>query len=409
MLSNFPDNKELLTMYSLYLREVLLDSTGADYILEQLDLQSSVGSSNEGSIALSSAPSRASVRQKRKKARRRQGIEMVDSRDSDISVNYVNKLSKMTITSLLFLVALLFISFIIYFASLSDLTNRIQVLLESSHILVVANKLALDARMFGVHLRWSGARVRASYYDSLREDAEHLNFHASRVFIGNDAFSVPHSFICPRTGDVEVRGVDDAIITEFLRNPSLVVSFYRNTNPALTDLKLLNYWELILSFSNAVFEFIHDLTDSRVNINRYFRFLSDNRSSINLASFQFWHLLLTASEQFFNQSRLASILSLAFSILCVLFIGIFGFYRIISRISLERQAVLNLFLLVPRSVCSQIVQDLKAKTKRKASKDDYSDQESDFEQDDESIDQSVGLFDLMSRQLIQQVKHSKIL
>ncbi|KAL0228807.1 hypothetical protein GEMRC1_013427 [Eukaryota sp. GEM-RC1] len=68
MFSTFPDNNELLTMYSVYLREVLQDSVQADLILEQLELQSSAGSSNEGSIALSSgsAPSRASVRKKKK-------------------------------------------------------------------------------------------------------------------------------------------------------------------------------------------------------------------------------------------------------------------------------------------------------------------------------------------------------
>ncbi|KAL0228859.1 hypothetical protein GEMRC1_013479 [Eukaryota sp. GEM-RC1] len=300
----------------------------------------------------------------------------------------------MTITSLIFLVVVLFISFIIYFASLSDLTNRVQVLLESSHILVIANKLALDARMYGFHIRRPGF-MRQRYFESLREDAAHLNFHAARVFIGYDAFSVPHSYVCPRTGEVAVNVVADVIIMNFIKNPSLVVSFYRHTNPVQTDLKLLNYWELILSFSNAAFEYIHDLSDrNAVTINRYFRFLSDNRSSLNLASFQFWHLLLTASEQFFSQSRLVSIISLIFSLLCVLIIGIFGFYRIMSRISLEREAVLNLFLLVPKSVCSQIVLDLKSKAKRKASKDVNSDQESDFESDDKSIDQSNDRIDL---------------
>ncbi|KAL0249363.1 hypothetical protein GEMRC1_004595 [Eukaryota sp. GEM-RC1] len=385
LLASFPDNKELLTVYAAYCKDVKMDDELSQSIVDSIELQSSIGSEKSSSLR-SSAPSRSSFGRKKKRKRGRRGFILSVASQSDHH-DLVQTLSRMIFFSFGLLLVVSVLSFVFFSSTLDDVTNRALRLVESSHVLTIANKLALESRLYSLYLN---STLENSFKNQILEDAEHVMYHGNRVFISSDAFTTPRSYVCPRVNDAELSSVNDDVINSFIKDPSILVFYYRNTNPPVSEPKILNYWELVSSFTAAAVDYLNSLeVGGVVDVNRFFRFLSDNRRSLNIAGNILFTTILEAAESFFNTTRFVILFSSASSLICLVFVGIFGFYRIISKISWQRQAVLNLFLWVPSSTCQSIVDDLKSKKASGAVVDeDFSDREDQSQNSEKSENQS---------------------
>ncbi|KAL0245196.1 hypothetical protein GEMRC1_009276 [Eukaryota sp. GEM-RC1] len=359
LLGAFPDHKDLLLAYAIFCKDIKMDDELAGSIMESLELQSSTGSSDAQSQR-SSVLSKSSFTKKRRRSRRRKGVDLSSSSNHDHH-DLVSVLSRMIFGSfgLLFIVSL--ISFWFFSDTLHDVGNRAQQLLESSHVLAMSNKAIVEARMYSI---FYNSTLEPHYRKEIVETAEHINYHARRIFMSADALTTTSSFICPRVNEAPLDRINDELINNFIRNPTITAFFYRNTSPPINEPSIINYWELVSSFASTAFNFISSF-DSEVDVDqdRFFRFLTDNRRTLNIGGSVLWETILNSSQRFFDYTLLIILISLISSVVCLFFIALFGFYRVISKISWERQAVLNLFLWVPSVTCRSIVSELTVKIK----------------------------------------------
>ncbi|KAL0229665.1 hypothetical protein GEMRC1_013210 [Eukaryota sp. GEM-RC1] len=87
---------------------------------------------------------------KGRKRRRRAGvIKSLESAADGGKANKVTLLSKMMFLSFLLVAVVTLVSVVFYFSTLDDLSNRVQQLIEGSHILVMSNKLIIEAIRYG--------------------------------------------------------------------------------------------------------------------------------------------------------------------------------------------------------------------------------------------------------------------
>ncbi|KAL0243216.1 hypothetical protein GEMRC1_005777 [Eukaryota sp. GEM-RC1] len=149
--TNFP-NKEVLSIYANYIRDVNMDEEIARSIEEAIDMQSASGSEVTGSQANSQVISGRSVisRTTSKGRKRTAGIvESLDTSADGSKAHKVTRLSTMMFISFTLVVVVTLVSMGFYFSTMDDLTNRVQQLIESSHILVMSNKLTIEAIRYG--------------------------------------------------------------------------------------------------------------------------------------------------------------------------------------------------------------------------------------------------------------------
>ncbi|KAL0229023.1 hypothetical protein GEMRC1_013643 [Eukaryota sp. GEM-RC1] len=202
---------------------------------------------------------------------------MSNHRDDLVSV-----LSRMIFGSFGLLIFVSLISVWFFSNTLSDVGNRAQQLLESSHVLTASNRAIVEARLYSI---FYNSTLEPFLKQEITRLTEHINYHARRVFMSADALTTTSSF------------------------------------------------------------------------------LTDNRRALNVGGSIFWETILKSSQSFFDTTKLIILISLISSVICLFFIGFFGFFRVTSKISWERQAVLNLFLWVPTITCRSIVSELNLKIK----------------------------------------------
>ncbi|KAL0243085.1 hypothetical protein GEMRC1_005646 [Eukaryota sp. GEM-RC1] len=172
------------------------------------------------------------------------------------------------------------------------------------------------------------------------------------------------AYECPRVAGRDLQAITDDAITEFAMEPGLIVFELRHSNPSLWEYKLVNFWQLINSFAFASVDFIGSFDGSNFIEDKYFNYLVQNRCTLVNAGDSFWSVILIGSDNFFFVTQMISIVACVIVISCLILIGVFGFHRIITNISVERQGVLNLFLWVPKDTCNDIIFDLQAKYKK---------------------------------------------
>ncbi|KAL0232990.1 hypothetical protein GEMRC1_011737 [Eukaryota sp. GEM-RC1] len=361
LLGSFPGHRDLLLSYSVFCKDIKMDDELATSIMESLEIQSTNGSSDAQSQR-SSVLSKSSFTKARRRMRRRKGVDLSSSSSNDHR-DLVSVLSRMIFGSfgLLFIVSL--ISFWFFSDTLHDVSNRVQQLLESSHVLAMSNKAVVEARMYSI---FYNSTLEPHFKKEIVETAEHINYHARRIFMSADALTTTSSFICPRVNEAPLDRINDELINNFIRNPTMVAFTHLNTVPSYNKPDLINYWDLVSSFASSVFNYISsfDYDDVAVDSNRFFRFFTDNRRILNTGGSILWETILESSQSFFDSTKLIILLSSISSVICLFIIGFLGFYRIIAKISYERQSVLNLFLWVPSDTCHSIVSDLSLKIKK---------------------------------------------
>ncbi|KAL0246229.1 hypothetical protein GEMRC1_007442 [Eukaryota sp. GEM-RC1] len=380
LLSSFPDSREVLSVYAKYIREINMDEETAKLIEDSIEMQSSIGSEGTGSHApsqafsadYSTALSRASKGGRRK--RKRKSRLSLEVGKEDQSHQHVERLSRIMFISFTLVAVVTVISFVFFSNTLNDVSNRAQQLIEGSHILVMSNKIVAEAQLYS-HYFENGDQFKKQ----ILEDSEHIGYHARRVFMGSDSLTKPSSYICPRVNEAPLNEIHDDIIMDFIRNPSLVSMIYRNTNPPVSQTKVLNYWETVLSYSIAAVDFVTSYDGENLSRNNYFNYLLQNRRTMIRGGHAFWSRILEASADFFYVTRLISIVSFVIVLGCLIVIGVFGFHRIILSISVDRQGVLNLFLWVPKDTCARIVSDLQSRFKSSGAVH-YEDSENDFDE-----------------------------
>ncbi|KAL0228913.1 hypothetical protein GEMRC1_013533 [Eukaryota sp. GEM-RC1] len=305
LLNSFPDSREVLSVYAKYIREINMDGETAKRIEDSVDMQSSSEgtSSRAPSQALSTdyTPSMSKgVRKKRKKRRM-----LLEVGTDDQSHHHVERLSRIMLVSFTLVGVVTILSFIYFTNTLSDVSNRAQQLIESSHILAVANKILPETQLLGYYFD-DGEQ----YKTQILEDAEHIGYHARRVFMGSDSLTNTSSYICPRVNDAPLSEIHDELVSEFLMKPTFLSFSYSGTNPPVSHAKILNYWEIVLSYSMAAVDFVTSFDGRNLFGNNHYRFLLHNGRAMNRGGQEFWTKTLEASLEFFNLSRLISSISL---------------------------------------------------------------------------------------------------
>ncbi|KAL0241312.1 hypothetical protein GEMRC1_006547 [Eukaryota sp. GEM-RC1] len=377
LLNSFPDNREVLSVYAKYIREINMDEETAKLIEDSIEMQSSIGSEGTGSHAPSqafSADYSVAISKGGRKKRKRKGRLSLEVGTEDQSHRHVERLSAIMFISFTLVGVVTVISFIFFSNTLDGVSNRAQQLVEGSHILAMANKIIPEVYLYSHHYFKNGSRFRAQ----ILEDSEHIGYHARRVFMGSNSLTTPSSYICPRVNEAPLNEIHDDLVSEFLRNPSLLSYTYRTTNPPFSHTKVLNYWDTVLRYGMAAVDFVTSYEGKNLFGNKHLNYLLQNRRAINRGGPEFRRTILSAMTNVFNMSRFISFVSFFIVICCLIVIGVFGFHRIILSISVERQGVLNLFLWVPKDTCRRIVSDLQSRLKSSGAVY-YEDSDNDFD------------------------------
>ncbi|KAL0208863.1 hypothetical protein P9112_011450 [Eukaryota sp. TZLM1-RC] len=380
----FPDNKEVIRSYSCFVRDVLRDDEGANLLNEQLESLSNASSDHNSSRGSSGIMSTRSLRKrKRKRSSVRAKISSLASHSETDEKSSIELLSKAIYIALVMLLGISIFAWINLEVTFNSFQNDINVFLESSNIAVIGNKLSVLMREFHDKLSYSIDSV-LNQQKVLLESAELLSYYSRNTFIGTSGFSDDYQ-------STAVQRPSNSDLVSSFRTPSFLVSFRRNTVPPTTNGIVYSFWELILHLSSSAARFGNNLFNlDPIENNAYFRDVTDNRNAFNQGNTQFKAALVDSSFETLYASGAVFRVALIVTVTGVIVVAVFLFARALESMKRERVEVLNLFLWLPKSSISNILNEPKFSKFNKKKRDDLVDEVIDEEifQELESVSHS---------------------
>ncbi|KAL0216198.1 hypothetical protein P9112_008382 [Eukaryota sp. TZLM1-RC] len=348
-------------------KNVLRDDEGANLLNEQLENLSNASSDHNSSRGSSGIMSTRSLRKrKRKRSSVRAKISSLASQYDNDEKSSVQVLSKAIYIALFSLLGISFFCWGHFEFSLSQFKNDIILVLESSNIAVIGNQLAVLMREFHESLSNSLELILKSQ-EKLLESADLLSYYSRNTFIGSSGFSDDYQ-------SVVVRKPSNSDVVASFRTPSFLTSSRKNTVPPTTTGIVYSFWELILHLSSSAAKFGNNLFNlNPIETISFFRDVTDNRNTFNLAHFQFKTALLTSTQEMIFTNRIIFIAALLLSIAVVVVIAVFLLAKGLEFFKRERVEVLNLFLWLPKSSINNILDEPKFSKFRRSKRHFFAD------------------------------------
>ncbi|KAL0244403.1 hypothetical protein GEMRC1_008487 [Eukaryota sp. GEM-RC1] len=363
LIQSHPDSADVMRSYATFCSDVLGDEDLSAAYVERADLLSAPSTNDNASSSIRSASIGGSVvggktRSRRKKSRlqamQAEWITMSKAEDT----SSIGGFSKGITLCFIVILACAFLSLISTEMSLNSVSNRMLVLVESSHISFQSALLPLSLRQL-VYAKLAGTDI-SSLQNLAIETSQHLNYHFSRVSLGESYKSDVYQ--CPRVGTRRISAIDDDDVMSLMTLPRIFVQLFKNTNPVSTESKIVNLWSLALSMTQATVSFSrkagHELDYIDENDPNY-RFVIDNTVVSSEAWSDFWESLLSSSDMFFfNNIVIILFLSVISFLICIYTTVVFIVSRL-EKLSQEKLGVLNLFLHLDDKSIDQILQQSK--------------------------------------------------
>ncbi|KAL0221843.1 hypothetical protein RCL1_001697 [Eukaryota sp. TZLM3-RCL] len=375
LLASHPHDRDLLVKYSSFLKEVAMDNEMATFYSEQADLLTNTSdkSSNYGSSSMGSRVSHGSGGKRKRRRLANLRTSLSKTTDDTRKQSSIELLSYSIVAALSIMIIIAGISFILMYSCGESTLNIMQQTLESAHFVFVANRAGCNLYTAVASLQGLFDASVISIGAQLREDAEHVNYHLRRVFSGDSGITVTSSFVCPRVNDAALDKPSNDLVINSLFLPSVVAQNLRSTNPIHYEAEILNLLQFVFRFSSSMAKFSQRILYQGVTEMDHFlvsssSFIFLNNPTLSIAARRFWNVLVTASNEFFNLSKVMIGISLVITVLLTLALGFLLFARIFKKISHERNEVLNLFLYVPKFAIKSILDDSKFAFLHKKSK-----------------------------------------
>ncbi|KAL0215842.1 hypothetical protein P9112_008026 [Eukaryota sp. TZLM1-RC] len=354
MMQQHGEQKFLLESYAAYLKEIECDDERSAFILEQVSLlsnserTSAVGSS-VGSIgqSLSGKPKEKSRVRSRRLGVLQAGNTTKTSKSAIVSLKFAVNLA------LLIMFALSLVSWFISSLFLQQTHDSFVQLYEGVHV-------DSSSQLQGLYLLRSlvdgvsgGEQLR--FGRMVAKEAEHLNFHLRRlVFLDDPGVS---SSACERT--THDFAPSSETLREYFIEPNLASFTVHDYIPIQESSRVLSFWTLGLRHSqlsavaSTELELNSDLPFSSI------RTILLSSQTVFSAVRSFYDFVVGNFEYDASWSIIFQAIAavVIFAIIAVIGFGFFA--RSFSKISDERNGILNLFLYIPKNEVNRILSDEK--------------------------------------------------
>ncbi|KAL0228588.1 hypothetical protein RCL1_004731 [Eukaryota sp. TZLM3-RCL] len=376
-------NQQILQAYAAYCREIVGDFELAQQIEEQANLLSSSehsrshdGSSISGSITLT--PTKRSKRRSKFSQ-----VSLFASNSNKTQRKSAIKTLKYSVTSALAVMLILSVaSFLLVSNVLKTSHNQLEHLYETNHaeyLLQYIGKAANLLYLFGRDASLSGFIDRVT--NRLLIESTHLSFHARRLVI--TAQKLTDSDTCPRAGS-RVISEPNSELTDLLLENRFSAFTLVDVIPVEERVDVMNVFSFCLRAALRGAGFANQMMTS------------SSISSVDLSSINFdltfapsmfktiYDFIIEKAQDYYFFSLFLQVLCGVVILSIIVIIGFGLFARSFSKIKEERNGILNLFLYIPKSEISQILEQQKFeifRSKNKKSKLTHMEQDNFYEED----------------------------
>ncbi|KAL0213137.1 hypothetical protein RCL1_006763 [Eukaryota sp. TZLM3-RCL] len=360
LLTEYPRNSEVLTAYSRFVREIVLDEEYA----KALETSFSDGSSEVNDGVSESGRSEFSANKSKSKKKRSNEVSNFLLNFNDVGQkqsSIIKSLQKSLYFALFLLLVLLFSAAFLFKSDEILFFNQFATIYELIHFgtsslnIVYSSEILKKLDQNSAHLFGSTFPNFPSIFDYLKDliikEAVHAVSHMNRVLIGDDITS---SLYC--SGKViKFSALNFEDFNKFLKS-SIHPKYFPDENFPISS--SVSHSQSFFRFSNLIslFSFL-SVTDNSPNF--YSNFLTDNYQTITDGTFN----LITSISENFNQNIFVAVftcvLFIILSLLLIFFIAIFLFGKTLKQVDLIKISTFNSFLDISQTVVKHLLQDEK--------------------------------------------------
>ncbi|KAL0221329.1 hypothetical protein RCL1_001183 [Eukaryota sp. TZLM3-RCL] len=334
-------NPTVLESYATFLAEVECDEERAIMVRDQILLMSnSDRSSSQGSTVVSVS------RNEKKGAKRFSRAFSLGIQGTSAEKGAIDLLKFSVLVALIITLVLALTSFFVTASRLSNVKTLVDQLYELSHIENSAQFIGLLVTRLFSPLSSDNLNVL------LAREAEHLSLHLKRLVLSSQGV-VNADNICPFYSDAELP-TPISELKNMLVQPRFPLVITKEVVPATTESHIMSFWTLGMKFAldAALFAKEKSIYITEVNI-------IESLPVLSIASQELFRFTDSFSRRYFNEFIIVQQLVFGTCLIIVIIMGFVLFARSFSRITEERQSILNLFLYIPKEEVRRILADSK--------------------------------------------------
>ncbi|KAL0211698.1 hypothetical protein RCL1_005324 [Eukaryota sp. TZLM3-RCL] len=363
------DHSSVLLSYANFLREVDCDNEKAMFFEEQANLlTSSDQSSHSESSSISGSIALSAKGLAKKQKKRRLGSAVINNLSTgqkSQSKSAIKTLKSSVVIAIIIMFVLSAISWFLSTVILDTARRNVDVLYEASHVQHVGQLLKSKAFEAIFTIDFSGfIESTKNLAQIIATESEHLVYHLRRITL--DTETIVNSETCPRTLNREVSPPTEELQSILLTNQFPLFN-HQNVIPPRERASVQSFWSLFLYEAFLLAGFSKSVLAEDLSSISTVRGTLASLTSFDGAVDWLYEYIVEFTAQFLGIYLIfqSFFTVLIFSI--IIFIGLFLFARSFHFISLERIAILNLFLYIPAKEISKILSHEKFSFIRKKS------------------------------------------
>ncbi|KAL0211796.1 hypothetical protein RCL1_005422 [Eukaryota sp. TZLM3-RCL] len=357
--STCPGNKEVLTSYSQFASDVLLDEELAESLLLQCDLDSLERKTSDG------ASSRMTSSSHGKKQKRRKNVALLMSLGQSNETNQMtsssSKLSKSINLSITLLLIICFASFFFISSGFTSIQNQYSFSFEIAHLGSSAMKVSSNLFYLTASTAHSinfGNQTVDDYRNGVIEQSFHGNFHLNRLLVGSQISPNPLNFSCFGFSYDPTVSLSSMSSYSFLTSPDLSRLDSSSSTPSTPSVRFVSLANLALDYFRRAI--IYSKNESKLISAEIFAgsetdFVFTNRKVLGDASLRLLESTKIESLDEINLLILANSIVVVLIIVIIICMAFVLFSNTLSEISKRKNEIFSLFSFIPRKEIKSIL------------------------------------------------------
>ncbi|KAL0243266.1 hypothetical protein GEMRC1_005827 [Eukaryota sp. GEM-RC1] len=226
LITSYPESPEVNRTYANFCRDVLGDEEFSAAYDDRADLLSAPSVNEGGSSSIRSASVNGSLVGRKNGGKRKSKLQAMQSEWISLSkaedkTSSIDGFARGITVCFIVISVCALLSLISTEISLNSVSNRILVLIESSHISFQSALLPFSLRQMMYSTMMGTDTTRLISFAI--ETSQHLNYHFSRVSLGESYNADVYQ--CPRVGTSKISAINDVEVVSLMTSPRILSNY----------------------------------------------------------------------------------------------------------------------------------------------------------------------------------------